>query len=68
MRIFIALIAVALVTAGALAQGAGKGKYKNDSAKPESQAKKKAAEEAYKKALKSIPDSNQKPDPWKGVR
>jgi hypothetical protein len=68
MRIFLALIAVALVTAGALAQGVGKGRYKSDTAKTENSAKKKAAEEAYKKSLKSIPDSKQKLDPWKDVR
>jgi hypothetical protein len=30
--------------------------------------KKKATEEAYKNALKSIPVSNEKPDPWKTMR
>jgi hypothetical protein len=31
-------------------------------------AKKKAAEDAYKAALKGIPDSKTKVDPWRGVR
>jgi hypothetical protein len=30
--------------------------------------KKKATEEAYKNALKSIPPSNEKSDPWKAMR
>jgi hypothetical protein len=69
MRILIAVIAVALLIASALAQGSGKGKrQQQDAAKKEDPARKKADEEAYRKALKSIPDSKEKQDPWKGVR
>jgi hypothetical protein len=32
------------------------------------QEKKKASEDAYKSALKGIPDSKTKDDPWRGVR
>jgi hypothetical protein len=34
----------------------------------EDKAKKQAAEEAYKNALKNIPTSNEKRDPWKSMR
>jgi len=69
MRILIAVIAVALLMASALAQGSGKGKrQQQDAAKKEDPARKKADEEAYRKALKSIPDAKEKQDPWNGVR
>jgi hypothetical protein len=79
MRIIIAAITLVLVMGVALAQGVGGmgggmggGKGKRDrhnaATKTEDSAKKKADEEAYKKALQSIPDSNQKIDPWKGMR
>lgn len=70
MRIVIAVIAIALLTVTAHAQGAGKGK-RHQQASPktaEDQAKKKAAERAYKDALKNIPASNEKLDPWQSVR
>jgi hypothetical protein len=41
---------------------------RQDAPKAEDQAKRKATEEAYKNALKSIPASNEKPDPWKSMR
>jgi hypothetical protein len=66
MRFFIAAMAFVLLTATAHAQGTGKG-HKGELQK-EDQAKKKALEDAYKNTLKSIPDSNEKPDPWKTMR
>ena len=70
MRTVIAVIAIALLTVTAHAQGMGKGKrQQQDTPKAsEDKAKKKTAEEAYKNALKSIPTSNEKPDPWKTMR
>ena len=69
MRIVIAVMVFALMTVAAHAQGAGKGKrHQQDAPKAEDQAKKKATEEAYKNALKSIPTSNEKSDPWKSMR
>jgi len=71
MRFVIAAVALALAMGVALAQGVGKGKrgrQNNAATKTEDAAKKKADEDAYKKALQSIPDATQKIDPWKGVR
>jgi hypothetical protein len=70
MRTVIAVIAIALLTMNANAQGTGKGKrHQQDAPKAaDDQAKKKAAEEAYKNALKNIPASNEKLDPWKSMR
>ena len=69
MRIFIAIIAVALMTDAAIAQRMGKGKRQQDATQTEEQAKKKkAADEAFQRASKSIPESTEKPDPWKSMR
>ena len=69
MRTLIAALAIALLTVAAHAQGMGKGKRQQQNVpKAEDQAKKKAAEHAYKDALKSIPISNEKLDPWKSMR
>jgi hypothetical protein len=69
MRILIAVIAIALMTVGALAQGMGKGRrHQQDAPRAQDQAKKKAADEAFKRASKTIPESTEKPDPWKGLR
>ena len=73
MRFLIAAMAFVLLTLTAHAQGTGKGHkgelQKEDQAKKkEDQEKKKALEDAYKNTLKSIPDSNEKPDPWKTMR
>ena len=75
-------LALAIVTGSAVAQegrdtggvrgvgGEGSGRHAAQS--PEQQKvdrdKKKAAEDAYKAALKGIPDSKIKDDPWRGVR
>ncbi len=69
MRIIFAVVAMALLTFAAHAEGVGKGKrHQQDAPKAQDQAQKKAAEEAYKNALKSIPVSNEPPDPWKSLR
>lgn len=74
MRILLAATAIALLTVGAHAQGmmgqeGGKGKkHQAEAPKAEDQAKKKAAEDAYQKALQNIPTSNEKIDPWRSVR
>ena len=69
MRIFVAVLAIALLTVAAHAQGMGKGNKQEKAAqKTEDVAKKKALEEDYKNALKNIPESNEKPDPWKTMR
>ena len=69
MRIFAAILAIALLTVAAHAQGMGKGKRQEKPAqKTEDVAKKKALEEDYKNALKHIPESSEKPDPWKTMR
>ena len=70
-RALIAGIAVALLTIGADAQAISgeKGKkHQRDTQKTEDRAKKKVDEKAYDDALKSIPASHEKPDPWKSMR
>jgi hypothetical protein len=67
----LAAIAMALLTVAASAQmvGSEKGKKHRDTQKTEDQAKKKKVDEkAYKDALKSIPPSSEKSDPWKSMR
>jgi hypothetical protein len=62
-------IAIALLAVVAPVKAMAKGKrQQQDAPKAEDQAKKKAAEEAYKNALKNIPGSNEKLDPWKSMR
>jgi hypothetical protein len=70
MRTVIVVIAIVLLAVTAHAQETGRGKrHQQDTPKAaEDKAKKKAAEEAYKNALKSIPASNEKSDPWKSMR
>jgi hypothetical protein len=48
--------------------GNEKGKRHRDTQKTEDQAKKKVNEKAYEDALKNIPASSEKPDPWKSMR
>ncbi|MGC1780308.1 MAG: hypothetical protein WBB34_20425 [Xanthobacteraceae bacterium] len=70
MRILVAALAIALMTVPAHAQemGGGRGgKHQQDTQKTEDKTMK-ADEQAYKNALKSIPVSHEKPDPWKTVR
>jgi hypothetical protein len=71
IRTAIAVAAIALLTTSAHAQEMGieKGKkHQQDTQKTEDKTKKKADEKAYKDALKSIPVSNEKLDPWKSMR
>ena len=66
MRFFIAAMAFVLLTATTHAQGTGKGQ--KGELQKEDQAKKKVNEKAYEDALKNIPASSEKPDPWKSMR
>ena len=67
MRILIALVAIALMMVSAHAQDMGKTR-KQHTQKSENTAKTKADEQAYKEALKRIPNSTKKVDPWQDVR
>jgi len=73
------MLALAIVTGSAFAQevrdmgsmkGGGKGRHaaQDSEQRKIDQDKKKAAEDAYKAALKGIPDSKTKVDPWRGIR
>jgi hypothetical protein len=83
MRFVSVALALAIVTGSAVAQemrdtggvrgvtGVGSGRHAaqdSEQQKKVDPAKKKAAEDAYKAALKGIPDSKTKVDPWRGVR
>jgi hypothetical protein len=48
--------------------GSEKGKKHRDTQQRQDPAKKKVDEKAYEDALKSIPSSSEKPDPWKRMR
>ena len=66
----VAAVAMALLTLAASAQmiGSEKGKNHRDTQQTQSPAKKKVNEKAYEDALKSIPASSEKSDPWKSMR
>mgnify|MGYP001794122116 CR=1 FL=1 len=70
LRTAIMLMTIALLTLTAQAQGGGEKmrRQKAAGAKVENLAKKKAIDDAYKNAIKTIPESNAKPDPWKTMR
>jgi hypothetical protein len=68
MRILIASVAIALMMVSAHAQDMGKTRKHQHTQKTESTAKTKADEQAYKEALKRIPNSTKKVDPWQNVR
>ena len=69
MRILIASVAIALMMVSAHAQDMGKTRKHQHTQKTENSTKMKAADEqAYKEALKRIPDSTKKVDPWQNVR
>ena len=73
MRIRIASVATVLmmVTAHAqdtYAQDMGKTRKHQHAQKTENTTKTKVDEQAYKEALKRIPDSTKKVDPWQSVR
>ena len=70
MRTLIAAAIIALLAVAAHAQGGprrGTGP-RPDERKTEDLVKKKADEQAYKDALKQIPESKEKSDPWKTMR
>ena len=69
MKTFITAMAIVLLAVAVPAQAIAKGKrQQQDAPRAEDQAKKKASDETYKNALKSIPESKEKSDPWKSVR
>jgi len=68
MRILIASVAIALMMVTAHAQEMGKTRKHQHTQKSENTAKTKADEQAYKEALKRIPNSTKKVDPWQDVR
>jgi multidrug efflux pump subunit AcrB len=68
MRILIASVAIALMMVPAHGQEMGKARKHQHTQKAENTAKTKADEQAYKDALKRIPDSAKKIDPWQNVR
>ena len=68
MRILIASVAIALMMVSAHAQDMGKATKHQRTQKTQDPAKMKADEQAYKEALKRIPDSTKKVDPWQNVR
>jgi hypothetical protein len=68
MRILIASVAIVLMMVSAHAQDMGKTRKHQNTQKTESTTKTKADEQAYKEALKRIPDSTKKVDPWQNVR
>jgi uncharacterized membrane protein YkoI len=73
MRILIASVAIALMMVSAYAQAAyaqdmGKTRKHQNTQKTEDTRKMKADEQAYKEALKRIPNSTKKVDPWQDVR
>jgi hypothetical protein len=82
MRFLSVALALAIVTGSAVAQesrdtggvrgvgGQGSGRHAAQSPEQQkiNQEKKKATEDGYNAALKGIPDSKTKADPWRGVR
>ena len=68
MRILMASAVIALMMVSAHAQDMGKTRKHQSTQKTESTTKTKADEQAYKEALKRIPDSTKKVDPWQNVR
>jgi len=72
VRVFLAIIAIALLTVAAHAQGlTGAGKRgQNEQAADKQRREQKAAEaeRAYKAGLEKIPNSETKQDPWADVR
>jgi hypothetical protein len=68
MRILAASIAIALMVVPAHAQEIGKARKHQRPQKTEDTTKTKADEQAYKEALKRIPNSTKKVDPWQNVR
>jgi hypothetical protein len=71
MKSITTAIMIVFLTVSAHAQGMGSrgGKrHQQDVHKSEAKAKNKVDQKAYQDALKSIPNSNEKSDPWKRMR
>jgi hypothetical protein len=68
MRILVGAVAIALMMVSAHAQEMGKVRKHQGAQKTEDNTKMKSDVQAYKEALKRMPDSTKKPDPWKSVR
>jgi uncharacterized membrane protein YkoI len=68
MRILMVSVAMALMMVTAHAQDMAKTRKHQHTQKSENTAKTKADEQAYKEALKRIPNSTKKVDPWQDVR
>jgi hypothetical protein len=75
MRIFLAVLAIAVLARTAVAQDAGggggrkgRGSQQNAAQQQADQQKKKAVDDAYKSAIGRIPDPKEKYDPWKTAR
>jgi hypothetical protein len=68
MRILIASVAFALMMVTAHAQDMEKTRKHQHAQKTEDTRKLKADEQEYKEALKRIPNSTKKVDPWQNVR
>jgi Sec-independent protein translocase protein TatA len=76
MRILVVSVAIGLMMVPAHAQDMnkdmgkdmGKARKHQHAQKTENTTKSKADEQAYKEALKRIPDSTKKVDPWQSVR
>jgi len=71
MRILLAALAIAVTTAAVHAQDAGghkgRGSHQKTDQTQKSDQQKKAVDDAYKSAVKGMPDKD-KPDPWKNAR
>jgi hypothetical protein len=63
-----AAIAITLFAPTAFAQAKGKRQQQQPAANAEDAAKKKTLDADYKRALNSVPDAKEKPDPWKTMR
>lgn len=70
-RLMIALVAVAMVSPGALAQrtqAPPEPSEKQKAAIIDKRAREKEIDDAYKAAVKQMPDKQQKADPWGNLR
>ena len=74
VKILVAVLALVLLFSPACAQnmggkgGKGRNAPQNSEQQKADQQKKKAADDAYKAGLKTIPDAKEKFDPWKSAR
>ena len=68
-KMFVVVAALMSLATPATAQDMGiGGKHQHGASKAADQPKKKTDDKAYKTALKSIPDSKEKLDPWHSMR